>query len=130
MSNSQRTAALATLVDSQRAIETLVRRAGHSPQEVLEIGRQVLQFAEREEEAFRSLLPLMDNAVRTVLATEHEQFSEDLRLLEWLLVHTPDSPDVPALAGSLARRMTDHLERDGRLLARAVHRESLNSSAM
>lgn len=130
MSNSQRTTALATLIDSQRAMEALVRQAGHSPQDVLEIGRQVLQFAEREEEAFRSLLPLMDNAVRTGLATEHEQFGEDLRLLEWLLAHTPDSPDVSALASSLARRMTDHLERDGRLLARAAHRESLDASRM
>lgn len=128
MSDSPRAAALAALLNSQRTIQTWMRRAGQSPHDVLEIGRQVLQFAEREEEAFGSLLPLMDNAVRAVLAAEHEALGEDLSLLEWLLTHMPDSPDVPALAGSLARRMCDHLERDGRLLARALDREAFGSS--
>jgi hypothetical protein len=121
MLDSSRTAPLFDLLKSQRTIEAWIRVAGQSPLEVLEIGKRVLQFAEREEEAFHSLLPLMDQAVRGALEAEHQQLREDLHLLEWLLTHTSDSPDVPALAGSLTRRMIDHLERDGRLLARAAH---------
>jgi len=120
MSDSLRGARLARLIDAQRAIEARLQSGGRTPHDVLDAGRHVLEFAEREEDAFESLLPLMDQAVRGVLKTEHEQFGEDLRLLEWLLANTPDSPDVAALATSLARRMTEHLERDGRLLARAA----------
>ena len=129
MSNSPRIAALTALLASQRLIDTWIRQAGHAPHDVLAVGRQVLEFAEREEEAFHSLLPLMDGAVRDVRASEHDELAEDLRLLEWLLAHAPDSPDVPALTASLARRMTEHLQRDARLLARALDRESPRSSS-
>lgn len=120
MPDSRQGAALATLIDAQRAIEARLQSGGRTPHDVLDVGRHLLAFAEREEDAFGSLLPLMDEEVREVLEAEHEQFGEDLRLLEWLLVNTPESTDVAALAASLARRMAEHLERDGRLLARAA----------
>jgi hypothetical protein len=63
---------------------------------------------------------LLDPAVQRDLAGEHEQIAEDLQLLEWLLRTTPDSPDVTVLTTSLLQRMRQHIDRDGRLLARAA----------
>lgn len=120
MSESRQDAGLAPLIDAQRAIEARLHAGGRTPHDVLAVGRDVLAFAAREEDAFESLLPLLDQSARGVLEQEHEHLDEDLRLLEWLLANTPDSPDVTALADSLARRMAEHLERDGRLLARAA----------
>jgi hypothetical protein len=111
---------LAALLRSHQAIEARIRQAGQSPADVLGIGQRLLEFATREDEAFRAVLPLLDPAARADLAADHEQLGEDLVLLESLLQHTPDSPDVTALAHSLARRMSQHVERDGRLLARAA----------
>jgi hypothetical protein len=115
-----RSPALAALLDSQRAIEERMRNGEQSPAEVLDIGRQVLDFAAREDETLGAVLPLLDPAVRDELRAEHDQIDEDLQLLAWLLGNTPDSADVPALTASLARRMAMHLARDGRLLSRAA----------
>ena len=120
MHQSSRAAALTRLLDSQRAIQERMRSGGGSAPDVLEIGRHVLASAEQEEDTLGSLFPLMDSEVLAELASEHAQIAEDLRLLEWLLSHGADSPDVPALAGSLARRLFAHMERDGRLIARAL----------
>jgi hypothetical protein len=95
-------------------------RACLTPDDVLNIGHDVLEFAAREDEAFRVLLPLIDPAARAELAAEHEQIEEDLDLLGSLVQQSPHSSDVSALAYSIARRMAQHVERDGRLLARAV----------
>ena len=67
------------------------------------------------------LTTLLDPAVHAELAREHEEFAEDLQLLRWLLDTTPESPDVAVLTASLVRRMRQHTERDGRLLARAIY---------
>lgn len=67
----------------------------------------------------RLLTELLDPAVRAELEGEHLQIAEDLELLQWLLATTPDSPDIPVLAASLARRMREHVERDARLLSSA-----------
>ena len=107
------------LLDSQRAIEDRMRSA-RSPLTVLEVGRQVLEFGARETEALGSVLPLLDPAVVAELQAEHNQMDEDLQLLDWLLENTPDSPDILALTDSLAERITRHLARDSRLLARAA----------
>jgi hypothetical protein len=115
---SSNRAALTALMQSQRAMEDRTRTLGHSPVEVLEVGEDVLAFAAREDEAFASLTDLIDPAVRAELAAEHQHLAEDLDLLAWLLRTSPDSPDVEVLAEALARRMRQHLERDGRLLAR------------
>jgi hypothetical protein len=113
-------AALATLLRAHQEIEARVQLAGQSPADLLAIGQRLLEFAAREDEAFSAVIPLLDPAARAQLAADHEQLGEDLGLLEWLLTSSPDSPDVPALAESLARRMTHHVERDGRLLTRAA----------
>ena len=65
----------------------------------------------------RTLLAALDPSVERALAREHEEFAEDLELLDWLVVATPDSPDIALLTESLVRRMRQHIERDGRLLA-------------
>ena len=62
----------------------------------------------------------LDPAVVAELQAEHNQMDEDLQLLDWLLENTPDSPDILALTDSLAERITRHLARDSRLLARAA----------
>ena len=110
----------ASLLAEQQELVTQVLNLYPAPREVLEAGAAVLRFAEREEQAFASVAPLLDPAVRQELAAEHRQFAEDLELLEWLIETTPDSPDVAVLTTSLIRRMRQHIERDGRLLSRAV----------
>jgi len=90
------------------------------PEDALVAGRALLAFADYEDEAFSGLAPLLDPAARQELVTEHQQIAEDLILLDWLLHTTPDSPDVAVLTASLLRRMRQHLDRDGRLLARAA----------
>jgi hypothetical protein len=64
-------------------------------------------------------LPLLDPMARAELGHEHRELDEDLKLLEWLVTTTPDSPDVDILAAAVVRRMRNHVERDGRLLLRA-----------
>ncbi len=112
--------ALDRLLQLQRALEARTIAVEPSAAAVLEVGRAVLEFAGSEEEAFFHVLPLLDPAVRSELADEHERLGEDLQLLQWLVSTTPDSPDVASLAAALARRMHAHVERDGRLLAHAL----------
>ena len=111
---------LAALVAEQRTLDGVLRALPADPRQVLLAGEAVLQFAGHEEQALAAVSPLLDPAVHAELAREHEEFGEDLELLRWLLETTPDSPDVAVLTASLVRRMRQHVERDGRLLARAV----------
>ena len=113
------------LVQLQEKLAERTSGLGASAAEVLEVGAAVLEFAEREESAFFPLLPLLDPAARAELGGEHEQFAEDLQLLEWLISTTPDSPDVGTLAEAIARRMRSHIARDGRLLAQAARMAAL-----
>lgn len=112
--------AIGKLLESHQQIEERMRTLRPSAQDVLEVGRGVLAFAAREDEAFARLTALIDPAVRAELAAEHRRLADDLELLDWLLRTTPDSPDVGMLTDALVRRMRDHLQRDGRLLARAA----------
>jgi hypothetical protein len=112
--------ALEYLIDLQHAVEARLGGAGVGAADVLEVGRSVVEFAEREEAAFFPILPLLDPEARVELAAEHQQLAEDLQLLQWMVETTPDSPDVATFAGALARRMRDHIARDGRLLAHAA----------
>ena len=109
---------LEKLLAQQRTLLARLNALG-SAEEVLQLGIEVLQFAEHEERAFFPLLPLLDPIARAELGHEHNEIGEDLRLLEWLLATTPDSPDVDILAGAVVRRVRQHVERDGRLLLRA-----------
>lgn len=108
------------LMELQRILEARTSGLGASAADVLKVGAAVLEFAEREEAAFFPLLPLLDPAAKADLGGEHEQLGENLQLLEWLVATTPDSPDVGILAEAIARRMRDHIARDGRLLAQAA----------
>lgn len=110
---------LSTLQSEQRELEARLHDLHESPGQTLSVGRALLAFAGREDEAFSALSSLLDPAVHADLHAEHQQIGEDLELLEWLLRTTPDSPDVAVLTTSLARRMRQHIDRDGRLLARA-----------
>ncbi len=113
-------AALAGLKQTQQRLEERAQALGTSPQEVLELGNGLLEFAEHEDEAFAALATLIDPEARAELAAEHQQLAADLDLLAWLLSTSPDSPDVDVLSAALARRMREHMERDGRLIARAA----------
>jgi hypothetical protein len=111
---------LSALLAEQRDLEGRIRDLQASPGDTLAVGAALLKFAAREDAAFATLAPWLDPAAHAELAAEHQQFAEDLELLEWLLRTTPASPDVPMLTLSLIRRMRQHVDRDGRLLARAV----------
>lgn len=120
MQPSSAQSTLAALLDEQRALEERIHRLEACPEDALVVGEALLGFAAREESAFSAVARLLDPAVQRDLAGEHEQIAEDLQLLEWLLRTTPDSPDVTVLTTSLLRRMRQHIDRDGRLLARAA----------
>lgn len=111
---------LTVLLAEQRDLETCIHGLEGDPRHVLAAGEALLSFAAREHEAFDALAPLLDPAVEAELTSEHQQFAEDLELLEWLLESTPDSPDVAMLSASLVRRMRQHIDRDGRLLTQAA----------
>lgn len=111
---------LASLLAEQRKLEARIHDLAESPWQTLHVGEALLAFAAREDESFSALASLMDPAARAELAAEHQQFTEDLELLDCLVRTTPASPDIPVLTTSLVRRMRQHIERDGRLLARAA----------
>ena len=110
---------LERLIDQQQALLGRLEALHPSAQEILRFGAEVLKFAEREEDAFFPLLPLLDPIARAELGHEHDEMREDLQLLEWLLSTSPDSPDIDILAAAVVDRMRKHVERDGRLLLRA-----------
>jgi hemerythrin HHE cation binding domain-containing protein len=110
---------LEALLEQQRALLARLDALEPSAAEVLELGAEVLRFAEQEERAFFPLLPLLDPIARAELGHEHDELTEDLELLEWLVATTPESPDVEILAHALIKRVRNHVDRDGRLLLRA-----------
>src|SRR5687768_10495337 len=109
--------ALAALFAAQCALEGRLDNGCACPEDALLAGRALLAFADYEDAAFSGVAALLDPAARLDFVTEHQQIAEDLTLLDWLLQTTPDSPDVEVLTASLLRRMRQHVERDGRLLA-------------
>ena len=111
---------LTRLIALQRSLESRTAALADSATEVLQAGEAVLEFAAHEEAAFFPLLPLLDPAARAELGEEHGNLAADLQLLRWLVATTPDSPDVAALAAALARRIREHIARDGRLLSQAL----------
>ena len=111
---------LVALLAEQRALEEQVHDLRLSATQTLRVGQALLAFARREDQAFSAVAPLLDPVVQLGLEVEHRQFEEDLQLLEWLVKTTPDSPDVLVLTVSLRMRMRQHVDRDGRLLARAA----------
>ncbi|SRR6266545_2198634 len=108
------------LIAQQQALLERLDALGPAAGEVLELGMEVLRFAAHEERAFFPLLPLLDPVARAELGHEHDEIGEDLKLLEWLIATTPDSPDVEILSAAVIRRVRQHVERDGRLLVRAA----------
>lgn len=111
---------LARLAELQRELEARVGAVDGSAAAVLEVGAAVLRFAELEQTAFFPILPLLDPAAHAELGGEHARLRDDLDLLASLAATTPDSPDVAILAQAIAKRMCEHIARDGRLLAQAA----------
>jgi hypothetical protein len=111
---------LDALLTEHRELHSHIEGLLASPRETLAAGEALLAFAKHEDAAFAALTPLLDPAVQAELSAEHQQIAEDLELLRWLLRTTPDSPDLSVLTTSLVRRMRRHIDRDGRLLARAA----------
>ena len=111
---------LSALLDTQRTLESELRLLPPDPESAIAAGQAVLAFAARESEAFSCLAALVDEAAHRDLAREHAEMAEDLTLLEWLLTSGEDDKDVAVLSSSLVRRMREHIERDGRLLRRAL----------
>ena len=119
MNSPDRRSGRATLLEELRRIEARINGVTPGPEEALDVGEALLAFARREEDALSPLAPLLDPAAQADLALEHQQLGEDLTLLDWLVRTAPESPDVALLTTSLVRRMRIHVDRDGRLLARA-----------
>ena len=111
---------LVALLAEQRALEDQVHDLRLCAEQTLRVGQSLLAFGRREHEAFSAVAPLLDPVVQLSLEVEHRQFEDDLQLLEWLVKTTPESPDVLVLTVSLRTRMRQHVDRDGRLLARAA----------
>jgi len=111
---------LDALLAEYRELQSHIEGLLASPRETLAAGEGLLAFARHEDAAFSALTPLLDPAVRAELSAEHEQIADDLELLRWLMRTTPESPDLQVLTTSLVRRMRRHMDRDGRLLARAA----------
>ena len=111
---------LNALIEEHRELQMQIEGLLASPRETLTAGAALLDFARHEDDALATLAPLLDPAVQAELRAEHTQIADDLDLLRWLLRTMPDSPDVPVLTTSLVRRMRRHIDRDGRLLARAA----------
>ena len=97
------------LLAQQRSLLERLNTVAPVAGDVLELGTEVLRFAELEEQAFFPLLPLLDPIARAELGHEHDEISEDLQLLEWLIATTPDSPDVEILAAAVLRRARAHV---------------------
>ena len=97
-----------------------MRELHPTPELVLAAGQTLLAFARQEDQAFSALNRLLEPAVLEEMRAEHEEISRDLELLDWLVTSSPESPDAAVLAESIARRMLQHVSRDGRLLARAT----------
>ena len=113
-------AVLVDLLRDHRALEDRVRELHPTPELVLAAGQTLLAFARQEDQAFSALNRLLEPAVLDEMRAEHEEISRDLELLDWLVTSSPESPDAAVLAESIARRMLRHVNRDGRLLARAA----------
>ncbi len=111
---------LRALIAEQCELEARIHDLTATPGETLVVGESLLAFARREDEAFSALAPLLDPAAQAELTAEHQHFAEDLELLDWLLHTFPASPDIATLNASLIPRMQQHIDRDGRLLARAA----------
>jgi hypothetical protein len=116
---------LESLIVEQRELQSNIEGLLASPRETLAAGEALLAFAAHEDDAFSTLAPLLDPAAHAELNAEHQQIAEDLELLRWLIRTSPDSPDLTVLTTSLVRRMRRHIQRDGRLLARAVALRSI-----
>lgn len=111
---------IAALLREHRLLEDRVHAMPASADQVLEVGQTLLAFARQEDEAFAALRPLLDPVVLSEMGEEHREIGGDLELLEWLVTSAPASPDVAVMTESLARRIRQHVSRDGRLLSRAV----------
>lgn len=119
MNSSSRRSALVALLEELRRLDARISDLSPRPEDALAIGEALLACVPQEQDVLSALAALLDPAAQEDLATEHRQIAEDLTLLDWLVRNAPDSPDVPLLTTSLVRRMRIHIDRDGRLLARA-----------
>lgn len=113
-------AALAARLEGQRALETRIHALTPCPEDALVVGDALLAFAGREDTAISAVARLLDPAAQPELEAELRQIAEGLTLLDWLVRSTSDSPDVIVLTTVLVQRMRQHIDRDGRLLARAA----------
>ena len=95
------------------------------PDVVLQLGAAVVLHGLVEELYLFALHRLLDPAVREELRADHDRIEETLSLLEELLADPDPGDDLPVLTAALARRLREHVERDGRLLYPPLERMDL-----
>ncbi len=110
------TSALRRLSEAYRLVAAwAARESDPSPGAVLACCAVALVHSVVEDGWLLERQRWLDPAAAAELAREHDQFAEDLALLETLLAGEPDSPDTQAFARALFGRLRDHLARDTRL---------------
>lgn len=109
-----------------RRLERLAATVRESdPEAVLQLGAAVVLHGLVEELHLFALHRLLDPSVRDELRAEHDRIEETLSLLEELLAEPVPSDDLAALTAALARRLREHVERDGRVLYPTLERMDL-----
>jgi hypothetical protein len=109
-----------------RRLERLTASVSEAdPAAVLQLGTSVLLHGLFEEAHLFTVHRLLDPAVREELSAEHERIRDGLSLLEDLLSEPSPSEDLRSRAAAVARRLRDHVARDGRVLYSPLERMNL-----
>ncbi len=82
---------------------------------VLNLGAAVVLHGFLERAYLQPRCPLLDSAVITEMAAEHDHLAAHLPLLDELFRAEPGSPDVGPLSAALLERLRAHLARDNRV---------------
>ncbi len=93
---------------------------------VLDLGAAVLLHGMLEHELDSLRHPLLDDVVRAQLQREHDEFAEDLELLDSLWRQEPSSSDLASLSAAVLERLKQHLAKDQRMTYDPLERRQVS----